>query len=787
MATPTTPAPPAGPDTLVTIKILQNASLNRRVKIPLRDLGARVFPQKIRQVLAIPPHYTLALERYSDSAACYVQLDSENPAVYKQLYRAAKAKLKLRIKVTSAPATTAATASEAPAASTVPELPSPKDLAQRYSYLDTVLSAPLSTNTMPQDVEAPSPIQAISPARSHISSLPLSPSIPQKSEYALRFSQDDTANGSFCIDCNHCGKVISTNHYHCSICDDGDYDLCLACVNAGVTCHGDDHWLLQRLVQNGVVNNSTTETITPKRAQQSPSSIKPTNPEKPPVIEAMANALGLNVDDMRTCDACFRDFPEAKMVTCNTCDDYDLCFACLLKNTHSHGHSFSAIQDGEFQPKNLPSPVRHRALCDGCDKRIMGDRHKCLACPDFDYCSSCIKAAHQTHPGHTFVPVYTPLPVSIQSHERHHNIYCDGPLCRNKPTATCIVGVRYKCAICHDTDFCQSCEALPTNPHNRTHPLIKFQTGVRNVSVSTLGDDGFGGHQVVMGDRTAPVVSPSAVVNQTSATQTNDEPNEPEVKEEAKEEAKEEVKAEVELEAQPEAAPVEEPSPTTESNEEHGAYFLRDTVPDGTSMPPSHVFEQTWTLYNPGPLSWPVGTSVGYVGGDVMFNIDSTHPSSTEVLRSAMSSNELTHPVGPSESANFTVTLKSPQQTGTAISYWRLKLQDGTPFGHKLWCDIKVAEPVVEEPVEAESLTESNMIFPKLEKESPVSSTHEAISTAAPPAPPLSTSDEKDILEDVESLTLEDADTEDDRGFLTDEEYDILDASDQECLNGKHA
>jgi next-to-BRCA1 protein 1 len=779
MATPTPPAPPVGPDTLVTIKILQNESINRRVKIPLRDLGARVFPQKIRQILAIPPHFTLSLERYSDSAASYVQLDSENPAIYKQLYRAAKAKLKLRIKVTSSPTTPSA---EAPAAS-IPEPPSQKEQAsQRHSYLDTVLSSPLS-NTMPQDTEA---------SRSHgVSPPPLSVKPPQ-SAYALRFSKDDTANGSFCIDCNHCGRVISTDHYHCAICDDGDYDLCLDCVEAGVTCSGDDHWLLKRLVQNGLIKNSTTETLAPKRVQE-PSVHKPSNDlQKPGYSKTLAKqaaniiAQALHVGDERTCDACFREFPEAKMVTCNTCEDYDLCFACLLKNTHSHGHSFSAIQGGELPSNNLPAgPVRHRALCDGCDKRIIGERHKCLACPDFDYCSSCIKAAHQTHPGHGFVPVYMPLPSSIQPQELHHNIYCDGPLCRNKPSATCIIGVRYKCAICHDTDFCQSCEALPTNPHNRTHPLIKFQTGVRNVSVSTLGDDGFGGSQVVMGDRSAPVLPPtSTAVNQTSATQTTNEgePNNEKAEEAEKPEANHQT-----------AASVEQPEPVT--TEEHSAYFTRDTVPDGTPIAPSHVFEQTWTLYNPGPLSWPVGTSVGYVGGDVMFNIDSDHPSSTQALRSAMSSNELTHPVGPSESANFTVTLKSPQQTGTAISYWRLKLQDGTPFGHKLWCDIKVVEEpqVVEDPVEEPAqiesetaLTESNMIFPKLEKESPISSTHEAISTA-PPAPPLSSSDERDILEDIESLKLEDVDTEDEPGFLTDDEYDILDASDQECLNGKHA
>jgi hypothetical protein len=47
MSGPSPPAPAVGPDTLITIKILHNDSVNRRFKIPLRDLGARVFPQKV--------------------------------------------------------------------------------------------------------------------------------------------------------------------------------------------------------------------------------------------------------------------------------------------------------------------------------------------------------------------------------------------------------------------------------------------------------------------------------------------------------------------------------------------------------------------------------------------------------------------------------------------------------------------------------------------------------------------------------------------------------------------
>lgn len=53
MSGPSPPAPAVGPDTLITIKILYNDSVNRRFKIPLRDLGARVFPQKVCFILEL--------------------------------------------------------------------------------------------------------------------------------------------------------------------------------------------------------------------------------------------------------------------------------------------------------------------------------------------------------------------------------------------------------------------------------------------------------------------------------------------------------------------------------------------------------------------------------------------------------------------------------------------------------------------------------------------------------------------------------------------------------------
>jgi next-to-BRCA1 protein 1 len=48
----------------------------------------------------VQPDEHVVFERYSDSAGAYVVLDSDKPQIYKTLFRAAKAKLKLRLRAT---------------------------------------------------------------------------------------------------------------------------------------------------------------------------------------------------------------------------------------------------------------------------------------------------------------------------------------------------------------------------------------------------------------------------------------------------------------------------------------------------------------------------------------------------------------------------------------------------------------------------------------------------------------------------------------------------------------
>ncbi len=359
---------------------------------------------------------------------------------------------------------------------------------------------------------------------------------------------------------------------------------------------------------------------------------------------------------------------------------------------------------------NAGRNVRHCAICDGCEKFIYGVRHKCLNCPDWDFCPECIKSAKFIHPGHRFVPIYEPLAEPVNTGSHHHGIYCDGPLCKNKENVSYIEGVRFKCAVCHDTDYCAKCEAHPSNSHNHTHPLIKFKRPVRSVSVTTMNEDAAGKLINKVGDRerkstateTIPVVPSTNAATQVhtvpdvAATEAA-EPMATKEKIEIRDLLTKPVQEEISVQGASSTPVKAELAPVISSDSQNPdklyAHFIRDTIADGSMISAGYQFIQVWTLVNPGPYAWPAGCSVRHAGGDNMLNLDNTQPLSHSELADASVSNVLGRPVLPGEEVSFRIILKAPAREGTAISYWRLKTADGTPFGHRLWCDIQVVSP----------------------------------------------------------------------------------------------
>ncbi|KAJ3895140.1 hypothetical protein GG344DRAFT_39484 [Lentinula edodes] len=135
--------------------------------------------------------------------------------------------------------------------------------------------------------------------------------------------------------------------------------------------------------------------------------------------------------------------------------------------------------------------VHHGVSCDSCRSIIEGVRHKCLDCPDYDLCSSCIAdgAAARHTPFHEFFEISEPGRVVVHnvfsgSGEREaappmrhngspvqssqpvvHNAVCD--LCESR-----IRGDRYKCINCPDWDCCANCFTI-TNEHHPRHAFVK--------------------------------------------------------------------------------------------------------------------------------------------------------------------------------------------------------------------------------------------------------------------------------------------------------------------------
>src|SRR5271170_1534586 len=118
------------------------------------------------------------------------------------------------------------------------------------------------------------------------------------------------------------------------------------------------------------------------------------------------------------------EFHENELVTCKDCPDFDLCHGCFQYGEHGHhpAHAFQPVDKDSYTPVTIQGLCEagrgfvHEAICDGCDKvfnplnttllprltflqHIAGVRHKCLTCPDWDYCSVCIRSADLIHPG----------------------------------------------------------------------------------------------------------------------------------------------------------------------------------------------------------------------------------------------------------------------------------------------------------------------------------------------------------------------------------------------------
>ncbi|RUS14462.1 hypothetical protein BC937DRAFT_93782 [Endogone sp. FLAS-F59071] len=228
-----------------------------------------------------------------------------------------------------------------------------------------------------------------------------------------------------------------------------------------------------------------------------PSSKSPSSGSKSPAQPPSQQSDELVTHNGVMCDCCFT-IVRGMRWKCNECSDYDLCQACKSSDRHNHPshHGFRAIPYprghihfaqaqahayAQAQAQNrATNTVYHAAQCDFCESMIKGIRHKCINCPDFDLCDSCIALAATQHPDHTFMQVPKPglLEIKMQNSHVHVGVRCDG--CQKW-----IRGVRYKCVNCPDFDLCDNCEVSPLTKHDSTHVFLKVKRPLPRPMVST--------------------------------------------------------------------------------------------------------------------------------------------------------------------------------------------------------------------------------------------------------------------------------------------------------------
>lgn len=249
---------------------------------------------QIRSILQIPETQRFILERFSDSGNAYITLDQTNPSAYKQLYRAAKAKLKLRIRATLINEMSEVLEKEMHKG----DQPTPPPVLNRLPWI------PQPTNVVPSEQATSSTApKGLDCVLDHDRIFHQLSKISREREIGRRMKEAPVQipNSAWQIFCNECDKPLADAHFHCSICDGGDYDLCETCVEAGKTCEGEGHWLIKRFIKHGRVVNSTTETLAPK-----PRPSVDVEKNVPGAFAAESKIALQAQEPTRTCNSCVR-------------------------------------------------------------------------------------------------------------------------------------------------------------------------------------------------------------------------------------------------------------------------------------------------------------------------------------------------------------------------------------------------------------------------------------------------------------------------------------------------
>ncbi len=125
-----------------------------------------------------------------------------------------------------------------------------------------------------------------------------------------------------------------------------------------------------------------------------------------------------------------------------------------------------------------------------------------------------------------------------------------------------------------------------------------------------------------------------------------------------------------------EVPPTKTPKPCND------AYYISETVPDGTDFDPGETFTKSWRLENVGTCTWNTDYQLVFGSGDKM---------------GGPSSQDLPQNVSPGEQVDIKVNLKAPNDPDKYKGTWQIEDDDGDTFVYNIWVEIEVVAPEEEE------------------------------------------------------------------------------------------
>ena len=147
-------------------------------------------------------------------------------------------------------------------------------------------------------------------------------------------------------------------------------------------------------------------------------------------------------------------------------NDFAVGLESLKRGIEQENKKYKEIQKKEIEQKMIKEQEQNKVIPEQIDGDLLGERIEKVISPEIN------EIQNEIIQKSVEVSKIERSNISRRSNcsTVHKKVRCDG--CGMCP----IIGVRYKCAVCQDFDFCENCESEKGDEHN--HPFYKINNNI---------------------------------------------------------------------------------------------------------------------------------------------------------------------------------------------------------------------------------------------------------------------------------------------------------------------